>query len=201
MDLGAMHRTARPSRPTDRETPGSVTRITEKSVPWPLVLPAAARNAVSTPFSWCTPFSRLALSLSFFLRLSFSPFSPEVTTSTPASGRKRGRYREENDVLRNAAAPKLRRGEGPMLRRRRRRGQTSFTPPSLPSRPVPLSFTTRHDHGDAVRTRGRRWRRPSPGYHSRSNNNHRGTRVIGTRRRGPVVRRNEATQGSRGTEY
>lgn len=32
--------------------------------------------------------------------------------------------------------------------------------PSVPS--VPLSFTTRHDHGDAVRTGGRRWRRPSP---------------------------------------
>jgi len=38
-------------------------------------------------------------------------------------------------------------------------------------------------------------------HHSRSNNDHRGTRVIGTWRRGSVVSGNEARQRSRGTEY
>lgn len=134
-----------------------------------------------------TPFSRVVLSLS--LSLSVSPFSPEVTTSTPASERKRGRYREENDVLQNVVTPK-RRSEGNDAAAVAAAARTDVVHAPVPSVPsVPLSFTTRHDHGDAVRTGGEALAATFPDHHSRNNNNHRDTRVRGTWRRGSVKER------------
>lgn len=120
------------------------------------------------------------LTLSLSASLSFSPFSPEVTTSTLASERKRGRYREENDVLQNVVTPE-RRSEGRCCSggcEDRRSRPRSF-------RPVRSPF-----FHDATRPRGRRWHGGEalaatfPDHHSRNNNNHRDTRVIGTWRRG-----------------
>jgi len=121
-----------------------------------LVLIAAARNAVSTPFS---RYSALANSPLF---LSLSPlFLSFLSGSHDLYASKRGREREicpeESDVLRNVATPK-RCSEGPCCSGG---GQASFTPPYLrPSRsPFFHEYAT---HGDAVRTGGRRRRRPSP---------------------------------------
>lgn len=106
------------------------------------------RGTRSARLSRNTPFSRVVV-LSLSLSLSVSPFSPEVTTSTPASERKRGRYREENDVLQNVVTPK-RRSEGRCCsgggggEDRRRSRPRSF-------RPVRSPF-----FHDATRPRGRR---------------------------------------------
>lgn len=138
------------------------------------------RNAVSTPFSRYSALASSPLTLSF--SLSFSSFSPEVTTSTLASERNRGRCPEEDDVLRNVVTPK-RRSEGRCCsgggggggEDRRRSRPRSFV------RPVRSPF-----FHDATRPRGRRSHGGEasaatfPDHHSRNNNDHRGTRVIGT---------------------
>jgi len=66
---------------------------------------------------------------------------------------------------------------------RRRRGQ-AFTPPFLPPRPFP--FLSRRDTttGTPFARGGEALAATFPDHHSRNNNNHRGTRVIGTWRRG-----------------